>query len=75
MIAPISNKPGRDYLPVHVNPYSDCLNSDSRVLLEQIRTVDKRRIQRFSNTLYKDEMIPIDKAIAISLGIDWRDLV
>ena len=71
-IAPISKKPSKDYLPVHVNPYSDCLDSDSRVLLEQIRTVDKRRIQKFSHSLFADEMLPVDRAIALSLGLDWR---
>jgi mRNA interferase MazF len=71
-IAPISNKPGKDYLPVHVNPYSDCLDSDSRVLLEQIRTVDKQRIQRFSTSLFSDEMSAIDRAIKVSLGLERR---
>lgn len=44
------------------------LPKDSVVLLEQIRTLDKRRLKDRIGELSQDFMLKVDKAILISLG-------
>ena len=46
------------------------LDRDSTILLNQIRTVDKRRIIRKLSTLDNFTMHKVDLAIRISLGIE-----
>lgn len=63
----ITTKPKAD-LPTHV-----IINSsryESIALCEQITTVDKSHIGDYAGTLSADEMAAVDKALAISLGID-----
>lgn len=45
------------------------LKSDSRVMLMQIRTLDKRRVLSRYGTLTAETMRSIDKALAISTGL------
>ena len=46
------------------------LGRDSIVLLEQIRTVDKERLKEYIGTLNSGAMSKIDKALAISVGLE-----
>lgn len=43
------------------------------VLLEQIRTIDKSRLGRFVGEMDDRQMKRIDKAILISLGLDYLE--
>jgi len=73
LVAPISTKPGKEHLPVHIRlDKCDCLDNCSKVLLEQIRVIDKSRLRQFICSLYEDEMEQIDKAVMISLGLEWE---
>ena len=45
------------------------LRRDSLVLLEQIRTIDKKRLRGFIGTLDGDAMSKVDKALAVSVGL------
>ena len=45
------------------------LDKDSVVLLEQIRTIDKRRLKRRIARLDDEIMAKIDEALAISCGL------
>ena len=45
------------------------LLKDSVVLLEQIRTIDKRRLKEKMGTLEDSSMNEVDKAISISFGL------
>ena len=58
-------------LPTHVElPAADChLERDSVVLLEQLRTLDKRRLGEKVTVLQPKYMSKIDKAIGISIGL------
>ena len=73
IIAPISNKYGRDYLPVHVK-LNECdgLDESSNVLLEQIRVIDKQRLKKYPCSLTGSTMELIDQAVLISCGIHER---
>lgn len=57
-------------LPTHVLlDHNPGLIVPSIVQLEQIFTIDKRRVQRFSGQTSEDEMQQIERAMKISLGI------
>ena len=57
-------------LPPHIEIAKGCfgLNKDSVILLEQIRTLDKRRLKEKIGELDAKTTLSIDKAILISLG-------
>lgn len=57
-------------LPTHIEITSGKfgLPKDSVILLEQLRTLDKRRLKAKIGTLDDDTMIRVDRAILISLG-------
>ena len=62
-------------LPTHVYIGSECgLVKDSIVLLEQIRTIDKKRLENFVTTLNEGIMNEIDKALSISLDIGEKKI-
>lgn len=42
---------------------------DSTVLLEQIRTIDKFRLQKYVGSVSDDTMDRVDRAMLISLGL------
>ena len=69
--AAITSKMNKAKLPTHVeikNSQSE-LERDSVVLLEQIRTIDKRRLQEKIATLDEESMERVKKALEISLGL------
>lgn len=71
IIAPITGELDKPYLPTHVIFKSDYMKKESMVLLEQIRTIDKSRLGRFVGTMENKTMKRIDKAILISLGLNY----
>lgn len=63
----INDKPS---LPTHVFIKSrDELRYDSTILLEQIRSIDKKRLIKKLGILNSDEMKDVDLKILISMGI------
>ena len=57
-------------LPTHIAvPEMEGLEKNSVVLLEQLRTLDKRRLENYVCTLDRTEMEKINKAIRRSTGI------
>lgn len=58
-------------LPTHtaVNDFEG-LSKDSIILLEQIRTIDKKRLQEYIGMLSANEMARVDKALAISVSLN-----
>jgi mRNA interferase MazF len=71
IIAPISTKKGHKKLPVHVNlgNCGYCLEDGSKVLLEQIRVIDKSRLTKYICSLYDSEMANVDRALLKSIGL------
>ena len=69
--AAITSQTGKAKLPTHINiaGASAGLAKDSVVLLEQIRTIDKRRLREHMGRLDPDSMNKIDTAIAVSFGL------
>ncbi|MBQ7652993.1 MAG: type II toxin-antitoxin system PemK/MazF family toxin [Clostridia bacterium] len=68
--AAITSKQTKAKLPTHVelNGGEYGLPLDSVVLLEQIRTLDKRRLREKIGELSQDEMKRINDGLLISLG-------
>ncbi len=71
IIAAITSQLSKAKLPTHIelDKISYNLPKDSVVLLEQIRTLDKRRLRDKLSTLDNNTMHKVDVAILISLGI------
>ena len=46
------------------------LDKDSVILLEQIRTLDKQRLQMYMGTMSTNIMARVDKALAISVSLN-----
>ncbi len=59
-------------LPTHVNleAADGGLSKNSVVLMEQLRTIDKKRLKEHIGTLSSAQLPTVDKALSISLGID-----
>jgi mRNA interferase MazF len=62
----------KTHLPTHIDIYADKagLAKDSVVLLEQVRTLDKRRLKEKMGHLDDDVMQVVNSAIAVSFGLD-----
>ena len=71
IIAAITSKIDKAKLPTHVEIEADSIQieKDSGILLEQIRTIDKKRLQRRVTRLNEETLEKVDKAIEISLGL------
>ncbi len=69
--AAITSQTGKAKLPTHINlPGADVgLTKDSVVLLEQIRTIDKKRLREHMGTVNEALMDQVDAAIAVSFGL------
>ena len=70
IIAPLSSKIKKLGQPTHVLlRRGRGLNTDSIVELEQIKTIDKSRVQRYIGKVTREQMELIDEAIHKSLGL------
>ena len=70
--AAITSRMGKNRLPTHIDIHADRvgLAKDSVVLLEQIRTLDKRRLKERMGHLDEQTMQTVNSAIAVSFGIE-----
>ena len=69
--AAITSQKDKAKLPTHIPVSADScgLTKDSIVLLEQIRTIDKRRLKDKMGTLDTGSMTQINNALQISFGL------
>ncbi len=76
--AAITSRTGKTKLPTHIEVSADApISSDSNcglaknsvILLEQIRTIDKRRLKERMGKLDDRTMQQVDSAIGISFGL------
>ena len=69
--AAITSKMSKTHLPTHIDVYAEKvgLAKDSVILLEQIRTLDKRRLKEKMGHLDPLMMDRVNTAIAISFGL------
>ena len=71
IVAAITSQIDKAKLPTHVELESEeyGLEKDSVILLEQLRTVDKRRLKEKITILDQDIMVKVDEALKVSLGL------
>ena len=69
--AAITSKMGKTKLPTHIDiqGVETGLAKDSVILLEQIRTIDKRRLKEKMGHLDEGTMIHVNNAIQVSFGL------
>ena len=75
--AAITSQMGKAKLPTHIEVAAQCcgLPKDSVILLEQIRTLDKRRLREHMGKLDETMMKQVDGAIAVSFGLHPETMV
>lgn len=62
----------KKYLPTHVPIRGFAgLKKASTVCLEQIKTIDKSRLEEYRGNIGTEAMKEVEKAIAVSLGTDF----
>ena len=75
--AAITSQTGKARLPTHIELSAKTygLPKDSVVLLEQIRTLDKKRLREHMGRVDDAVMQKVDSAIAVSFGLHTDTLV
>lgn len=71
IVAAITSQINKAKLPTHVEISSEeyGLNRDSVVLLEQVRTLDKKRLKEKIGHMTDSDMKKVNKALLISLNL------
>lgn len=73
IVAAITSRP-KHKMPTHVLLKGiEGLEKDSVVLLEQLRTVDKKRLDDYVGTLDRQQMLKVEKALCSSTGMRKLD--
>lgn len=69
--AAVTSKLNKAKLPTHIelSAIEYGLARDSVILLEQIRTIDKKRLKERIGLLSATKMVQVEKALLISLGV------
>ena len=72
IVAAITSQINKAKLPTHVEISSEeyGLNKDSVVLLEQVRTLDKKRLKEKIGHMTDSDMEKVDRALCISIGLN-----
>ena len=76
--AAITSQTGKARLPTHIDlpvDSSSGLTKDSIILLEQVRTLDKRRLRERMGHVEEGVMERVDTAIAVSFGLPHDQLI
>lgn len=71
IVAAITSQINKAKLPTHVEISSEeyGLNKDSVILLEQVRTIDKRRLKDKIGHISNELMEKVDNSLSISVGL------
>ncbi len=69
--AAITSRQGKTKLPTHIpiEAAGSGLKKDSVVLLEQVRTIDKRRLREKTGSVDLNSMKEINRALSVSFGL------
>ncbi len=71
IVAAITSKINKAKLPTHIEigSHEYDLVKDSVILLEQVRTIDKKRLREKITRLDNDLMEKVDKGLLVSIGL------
>ena len=72
LIVALASRAKKPPLPVHVELTENTggLSEDTTILLEQIRTIDKRRLVHYIGHLDEETMSRVDRALSCSVAIE-----
>ncbi len=72
--AAITSKLSKSKMPTHIDVYADKfgLAKDSVILLEQIRTIDKKRLKEKMGHLDTNIMEQVNTALSVSFGLSTQ---
>ena len=75
--AAITSQTSKARLPTHINIAGGSvgLSKDSIILLEQVRTIDKRRLREHMGRLDDEHMALVDTALAVSFGLNQPRII
>lgn len=70
IVSAITSQINKAKIPTHIELSASefGLQKDSVVLLEQLRTIDKKRLKEKIGEIDKEKMIKVDNALLVSLG-------
>lgn len=68
-VVPVTGTPGEGALYPGLRPGDSGLRQPSWALVDQLRTVDKRRVSRVFGVITADELAAIDDGIRLFLGL------
>ena len=73
--AAVTSKMNKAKLPTHIEISTRDYDivKNSVILLEQIRTIDKKRLREHIGMLDSQQILTADNALLISLGLDKKD--
>lgn len=70
--AAITSRKAKNSLPTHILLENVLgLAPTSLLLLEQLRTIDRKRLRGYIGRISKEKMLEVDAALAISIGIGY----
>ena len=70
--AAITSRKAKNSLPTHILLENvPGLAPTSLLLLEQLRTIDRKRLRGYIGLISKEKMLEVDAALAISIGIGY----
>lgn len=70
--AAITSRKAKNSLPAHILLENvPGLAPTSLLLLEQLRTIDRKRLRGYIGRISKEKMLEVDAALAISIGIGY----
>ena len=70
--AAITSRQAKNSLPTHILLENvPGLAPTSLLLLEQLRTIDRKRLRGYIGRISKEKMLEVDAALAISIGIGY----
>lgn len=70
--AAITSSKAKNSLPTHILLENvPGLAPTSLLLLEQLRTIDRKRLRGYIGRISKEKMLEVDAALAISIGIGY----
>jgi len=71
-VIPLTGTPGEGALYPSLRPGESGLRKPSWALIDQLRTVDKRRVDRVFGIVSPEELAAIDDGLRLFLGIERR---
>ena len=70
--AAITSRKAKNSLPTHILLENvQGLAPTSLLLLDQLRTIDRKRLRGYIGRISKEKMLEVDAALAISIGIGY----